>query len=66
MFERLQQLYVDAIVRGQARGEFPQREAHAMARFLVCQIQGMRVLGKSGVAEAEMTAIVEDALCIFD
>jgi TetR/AcrR family transcriptional repressor of nem operon len=66
MFERLQQLYAAAIVRGQASGEFPQREAQAMARFLVCQIQGMRVLGKTGVAEAEMVAMVENTLRILD
>lgn len=66
MFERLQQLYAAAIVRGQAGGEFPEGDAQAMARFLVCQIQGMRVLGKTGVAEAEMVALVEMALRILD
>ncbi|EEF25160.1 conserved hypothetical protein [Ricinus communis] len=48
MFERLQTLYAAAIVRGQANGEFAERDPQAMARFLVCQIQGMRVLGKTG------------------
>jgi len=33
---------------------------------LVCQIQGMRVLGKTGVAEAYMVAVVEHALRILD
>ncbi|TFW16811.1 TetR/AcrR family transcriptional regulator [Duganella callida] len=66
MFERLQQLYAAAIVRGQAGGEFPERDPQTMARFLVCQIQGMRVLGKTGVAEAEMVALVENALRILD
>ena len=65
VFARLQQLYAAAIVRGQASGEFPEREAQAMARFLVCQIQGMRVLGKTGVAEAEMVATVESTLRIL-
>jgi TetR/AcrR family transcriptional repressor of nem operon len=66
MFARLQQLYADAIVRGQASGEFPERDAHALARFLVCQIQGMRVLGKTGVAKAEMVGMVENALRVLD
>jgi TetR/AcrR family transcriptional repressor of nem operon len=66
MFERLQQLYAAAIARGQAAGEFPERDVEAMARFLVCQIQGMRVLGKTGVPEAEMVAMVENALRVLD
>lgn len=66
MFERLQQLYAAAIVRGQAGGEFPERDAQALARFLVCQIQGMRVLGKTGAAEAEMVAVVDNALRVLD
>lgn len=66
MFERLQQLYAAAIVRGQAGGEFPERDAQPMARFLVCHIQGMRVLGKTGVAEAEMVALVDCALRVLD
>ena len=66
MFARLQRLYAAAIVRGQAGGEFPERDAQAMARVLVCQIQGMRVLGKTGVAEAEMVEMVDNALRILD
>ncbi|TWI62578.1 TetR family transcriptional regulator [Pseudoduganella lurida] len=66
MFERLQQLYAAAIVRGQASGELPARDAQALARFLVCQIQGMRVLGKTGVAKAEMVALVDNALRVLD
>jgi len=66
MFARLQELYAAAIVRGQASGEFSERDAQALARFLVCQIQGMRVLGKTGVAEADMVAIVENALRVLD
>ena len=66
MFERLQQLYAAAILRGQASGEFASRDAQAMARFLVCQIQGMRVLGKTGVVEAEMVAMVEHVLRVLD
>jgi TetR/AcrR family transcriptional repressor of nem operon len=66
MFARLQQLYAAAIARGQAAGESPQRDAQALARFLVCQIQGMRVLGKTGVTKAEMVAMVENTLRILD
>lgn len=66
LFRRLQQLYAAAIVRGQAGGEIPERDEQAMARFLVCQIQGMRVVGKTGVSEADMLAVVDNAMRILD
>jgi TetR/AcrR family transcriptional repressor of nem operon len=40
-------------VCGQASGEISERDEQALARFLVCQIQGMRVLEEPGVLEAE-------------
>lgn len=62
MFRRLQQLYVGAIVRGQAGGEIPERDEQALARLLVCHIEGMRVLGKTGASEAEMLALVDNMM----
>lgn len=62
LFRRLQQLYAAAIVRGQAGGEIPERDEQDMARFLVCQIQGMRVVGKTGASEAEMLAVVDNTM----
>ncbi|MCI1032104.1 TetR/AcrR family transcriptional regulator [Raoultella terrigena] len=59
MFRRLQQLYAAAIVRGQIGGELPECDEQAAARFLVCQIEGMRVLGKTGAREEEMRAVVD-------
>lgn len=59
MFRRTQQLYASAIIRGQAAGEFSEGDEHATAHFLVCQIEGMRVLGKTGACEADMVALVE-------
>ncbi|MBI0331319.1 TetR/AcrR family transcriptional regulator [Burkholderia plantarii] len=66
MFRRLQQLYAGAIVRGQASGEIPDHDEQVLARFLVCQIEGMRVLGKTGVPEADMLALVDSAMRILD
>lgn len=66
MFRRMQQLYAGAIVRGQAGGEIPERDEQIMARFLVCQIEGMRVLGKTGALEVEMIALVDSAIRILD
>ena len=34
----------------------------AIARMLLCTIQGLRVLGKTGPSEQEMTEVVETAL----
>ena len=33
-----------------------------VARFLTCQIEGMRLLGKVGATEQEMAAVVEAAM----
>lgn len=66
MFRRLQQLYAAAIVRGQARGEIPERDEQALARFLVGQAQGMRVLGKTGMTEADMVAMVDTTMLVLD
>ncbi|MDN4055028.1 TetR/AcrR family transcriptional regulator [Massilia sp. YIM B02763] len=66
MFRRLQQLYAAAIVRGQARGEIPERDEQALARFLVGQAQGMRVLGKTGMTEADMAAMVDTTMLVLD
>lgn len=65
MFRRIQQLYAGAIVRGQANGEIREGNEQAMARFVVCQIQGMRVLGKTGASETEMTEVVDNVMCVL-
>lgn len=63
LFRRLQDLYAAAIIRAQALGEIdPELDERTLARFLVCQIQGMRVLAKAGADRAEKRAMVELAL----
>lgn len=63
LFQRLQDLYAKAIIRAQSVGEVdPGRDARTLARFLVCQIQGMRVLGKAGADRDDMRAMIELAL----
>jgi len=66
MFRRLQQLYAGAIARGQASGEIAPRDPQLLAQFLVCQIQGMRVVGKTGVPEADMIALADTAMLLLD
>jgi TetR/AcrR family transcriptional repressor of nem operon len=65
MFRRMQQLYASVIIRGQASGEFIEGDEQAKARFLVGHIQGMRVLGKTGVSEADMISLVDSALSVL-
>lgn len=63
LFRRLQDLYAAAIIRAQAMGEIdPGLDERTFARFLVCQIQGMRVLGKAGADRGDTRAMVDFAL----
>lgn len=67
MFRRIQDLHAAAIARGQAAGEIPtDRDARVLARFLLCQIEGMRVVGKTGATAVQMTATVDTALRTLD
>jgi len=63
LFRRLQDLYAAAIIRAQALCEIdPGLDERTLAKFLVCQIQGMRVLAKAGADRAETRAMVALAL----
>lgn len=67
LFRRLQDLYAAAIIRAQALGEIdPGLDERTLARFLVCQIQGMRVLGKAGADRDATKAVVDFALKSLD
>jgi TetR/AcrR family transcriptional repressor of nem operon len=66
MLDRTQQLYASAIIRGQAAGEFREGDEQEMARFLVCLIEGMRVLGKTGAHETDMVALVERSMPLLN
>jgi TetR/AcrR family transcriptional repressor of nem operon len=60
LYARLHELFAAAIAKGQALGEIdPGRDNRALARFLVCQIQGMRVLGKVGADRNDMMAVID-------
>ncbi len=67
LFRRLQDLYAATIIRAQATGEIdPRLDERTLARFLVCQIQGMRVLGKAGADRDETKATIDLALKALD
>jgi len=63
MFRRMQDLFAAAVIRGQASGEIAaDLDERAIARMLLCTIQGLRVLGKTGPSEQDMTEVVETTL----
>jgi TetR/AcrR family transcriptional repressor of nem operon len=63
MFRRMQDLFAAAVIRGQACGEISgSLDERAVARMLVCTIQGLRVLGKTGPSEQDMAEVIEMAL----
>src|SRR3984885_5084071 len=58
MFRRMQDLFAAAVIRGQASGEIAgDLDERAIARMLLCTIQGLRVLGKTGPSEQDMTEV---------
>ncbi len=66
-FRRMQDLFAAAIIRGQAAGEIPgDRDERAIARTFLVTIQGLRVLGKTGPSEQDLTEVVETALRALD
>lgn len=65
-FSCMQSLLEDAIQRAQAARQIQSRRGpEALSRFLLCAIEGMGVLGKTGRTEEEMREIVEVALEAF-
>jgi TetR/AcrR family transcriptional repressor of nem operon len=60
---RIATLYAAAIIRGQAAGVFnPELDEKAVADYLLCMTQGLRVLGKVKRNEDELAAIVDIAM----
>jgi TetR/AcrR family transcriptional regulator, transcriptional repressor for nem operon len=60
---RIVTLFAAAVIRGQAAGVFnPALDEKAVADFLLCMTQGLRVLGRVKRNEAELTAIVDVAM----
>ncbi|HLZ64948.1 MAG TPA: TetR/AcrR family transcriptional regulator [Aliidongia sp.] len=67
MFRRIEDLFAAAVIRGQAAGEIPRdHDERAIAKQLLCTMQGLRVLGKTGPSEEDTTQIVDQTLRILD
>ena len=66
MFRRIEDLFAAAVIRGQAAGEFPRdHDERAIAKQMLCTIQGLRILGKTGPSEQDTAAIVDQTLRIL-
>lgn len=67
MFRRIEELFAAAVDRGQAAAEIPRdHDRRAIARHLLCTIQGLRVLGKTGPSEQDMAQIIDQTVRILD
>ncbi len=63
MFRRIQDLFAAAIIRGQASGEISAtHDERALARMMLVTIQGLRVFGKTGPSETELSEVVDAAV----
>lgn len=64
---RNEALLAELIRQGQQDGSLPARlDAETGARMLLCLVQGMRVVGKTGRRRAEMLEVVDTALKALD
>jgi TetR/AcrR family transcriptional repressor of nem operon len=67
IFRRMIALLTVPIVRGQAAGIFnPELDERAIGNFLLCAIQGLRVLGKMNHNEQELVGIVDMVMRALD
>jgi TetR/AcrR family transcriptional regulator, transcriptional repressor for nem operon len=65
--DRNEALMADLIRQGQADGSIAAHvDSAATARLMLCLLQGMRVVGKTGRTHEEMTAVVEVAMKTLD
>lgn len=66
-FAAHEQRLIDAIRQGQADGSVAAGiDAATTGRLLLCVVQGMRVLGKTGRTPEEMMSLVDSALKLLD
>jgi TetR/AcrR family transcriptional repressor of nem operon len=60
-------LMVDLIRQGKADGSIPATlDSETTGRLLLCLLQGMRVVGKTGRSRREMTAVADTAMKLVD
>jgi TetR/AcrR family transcriptional repressor of nem operon len=66
-FSRLEEAFSKALRAAQAEGELDQEhEPRALARFLTCSLQGLRVMGKACPDRALLRDVVRVTLSVLD
>lgn len=67
MFRQMEDLFAAAVGRGQAAGEIGAgHDARALGRLLLCTVQGLRMLGKTGPTERDLADIVDHTVRLLD
>jgi len=67
MFAGVQNLFSDAIERGKNAGEIKKMvDSAVLAQFLLCFIQGMRAVGKTGLTKVEAKSMIDCAMTLLD
>lgn len=67
VLKALERRLVEAVRQGQADGSILSGlDAESAGRLLLCVVQGMRVVGKTGRSHGEMMDVVESALTLLD
>jgi len=67
MFAWLQDAFARAIERGQAEGGIAaDLDSETLARLLLCLTQGMRAVGKTGLAKKDVIEVVDAAMRILE
>ena len=67
MFADIQHSFADAIQRGKDAGEITRKvDSATLAQLLLCLVQGMRAVGKTGMTKAEVTAVIDCAMQLLD
>ncbi len=62
-FQRIEQLFTNAIRYAQQQGSIrAECDAPTTARYLLCMVEGLRVVGKTGLSETEVHALIEITL----
>jgi len=65
--QRREKLLIRLIRVGQSDGSIPAKvDSQATAKFMLCLLQGLRVVGKTGPSKAAMSAAVEVAMKVLD
>ena len=65
--QRIEQAFYAALSRAQEKGEIPaNKNLQALARYLTCNLQGLRVISKVNPDPQILQEIIEILLCVLE